>query len=109
MRERIAAIGWDGAYVPYRGGSHAVHGTWADVLMRHIVYAENGFSVQWSLGVTDSRLQNPTARINLKATIRYVRRWFEEEEQVAVDERIGVLIDDLEAVSLATESAKHRG
>jgi hypothetical protein len=50
MREKIKEIGWDGMYVPYRIGSHVVHGSWVDILMRHLVYSDEGFSVEWSLG-----------------------------------------------------------
>ena len=105
MREKIAAIGWDGLYIPYRGGSHAVHGTWADVLMRHLIPGAGGYSIQWSLGSTDSRLLHAPARINLEATGYYAAEWFEEADRQPLFERLEVLIADLEAVSLATEGA----
>jgi hypothetical protein len=34
--------------------------------MRHLVYSEEGFSVEWSLGFTDSRLLNAPAQLNLE-------------------------------------------
>ena len=71
MRDKIAAIGWDGMYVPYRIGSHAVHGSWVDVLMRHLVDSDEGFSTEWSLGFTDSRLLNASAQLNLEAAGYY--------------------------------------
>ncbi len=38
MREKMKTIGSDGLYAGYRLWSHAVHGTWAVVLMRHVEY-----------------------------------------------------------------------
>jgi len=108
MREKIKEIGWDGMYVPYRIGSHAVHGSWVDVLMRHLVYSDEGFSVEWSFGFTDSRLLNSSARLNLEAAGYYAGRWFEAADRDAVFERLEPLIDDLEAVSHATELAVQR-
>ena len=108
MREKIKEIGWDGMYVPYRISSHAVHGSWLDVLMRHLVYSDEGFSVEWTLGFTDSRLLNSSAQLNLKAAGYYAGRWFEAEDRNVVFERLEPLIDDLEAVSHATELAVQR-
>jgi hypothetical protein len=109
MRDKIRAIGWDGMYVPYRLGSHAVHGSWADVLMRRLVYSEEGFGGEWSLGFTDSRLLNALARLNLEAAGYYAGKWFEEADREAVFERLNRLIEHLEAVSHATELAVQRG
>jgi hypothetical protein len=96
-------------YVPYHLGSHAVRGPWADVLMRHSVYSEEEFSGECSLGFTDSRLLNGSARLNLEAAGYYAGKWFEEADREAVLERLNPLIEDLEAVSHATELAVQRG
>jgi hypothetical protein len=66
--------------------------------MRHLEYSEDGFSVEWSLGATDSRLLNPTARLNLEAAGDYAARWFAEEEKEVLFDRLGALIADLEHV-----------
>ena len=66
--------------------------------MRHLKWSEDGFTVEWSLGFTDSRLLNATARLNLEACAYYVIEWLAEEEQKPVLERIDALIDDLEVV-----------
>lgn len=108
MRDKISAIEWGGMYVGYRQWSHAVHGSWADVLMRHLTYSDDGFTVQWSLGFTDSRLLNASAEVSLGAAGHYANKWFEDEDRTAVFDRLGLLIDDLRAVSHATELAVQR-
>jgi len=108
MRVRIQDIGWDGMYVPYRVGSHAVHGSWADVVMRHLVYHDDGFAIQWSLGSTDGRLLSSPAQLNLDATGYYVAKWFTGDDRNAATERLMPLIEDLEAVSHAAELAVQR-
>jgi hypothetical protein len=90
-------------YVPYRIGSHAIHGSWVDVFLRHLVYSDEGFSVEWSFGFTDSRLLNASTRLNLEAAAYYAGKWFEEVDRDAVFERVELVIDHLEAVSHATE------
>jgi hypothetical protein len=76
--------------------------------MQHLVYSDEGFSVEWSFGFTDNRLLNSSARLNLEATGYYAGKWFEEADRDAVFERLEPLIDDLEAVSHATELAVQR-
>jgi hypothetical protein len=103
MRAKMDALGMDGLYNSYRLGSHAVHGTWADVLMRHLVLGASGFEVEWSLGTTDSRLLSPFARLSLEAAAAYAGKWFREDDKAVIRERVKDLTGRLEAVSGATE------
>jgi hypothetical protein len=64
--------------------------------------------VEWSLGFTDSRLLNACpAEPGGRWLLRW--EWFEEADREAVFERLNRLIEELEAVSDATELAVQRG
>lgn len=105
MRAKLKEVDWEQLYSSYRIGSHAVHGTWVDVLMRHVEYGgDEGFAAELMFDIADSRLLNPVARINLEALAEYVRRWFSEEDAKLVFDRIIDLITRSKAVSVAFET-----
>lgn len=108
MRSKMEELEWVGLYIGYRTWSHAVHGTWADVVMRHLVYEPDGFELEWMLGSTDSRLFNATAKLNLEAAARYADKWFSEVDKERLFPRIADVIHDLEILSDATEGAIQR-
>lgn len=108
MRDKLKEVDMEGLYVGYREWSHAVHGSWADVLMRHLKHSDDGYGIEWSLGSTDSRLLTASARLNLEAAGFYADKWFEEEDKNALFELMPLLFDDFDLIGQATEDAIQR-
>ena len=105
IRAKLKEVAWEQLYSGYRIGSHAVHGTWVDLLMRHVEYGgDEGYAAEPMFDISDSRLLNPVARINLEALAEYVRRWFSEDDAKLVFDRIEDLIKRSETVSVAFET-----
>ena len=105
IRAKLKEVAWEQLYSGYRIGSHAVHGTWVDLLMRHVEYGgDEGYAAEPMFDISDSRLLNPVARINLEALAEYVRRWFSEDDAKLVFDRIEDLIKKSETVSMAFET-----
>ena len=72
MRAKMVEV-WDGLYTAYRVSSHAVHGTWADLLMSHLEWSEEGYADESAFDLVDGRLLSPIARVNLEALGSTVR------------------------------------
>ena len=105
IRAKLKEVAWEQLYSGYRIGSHAVHGTWVDLLMRHVEYGgDEGYAAEPMFDISDSRLLNPVARINLEALAEYVRRGFSEDDAKLVFDRIEDLIKRSETVSMAFET-----
>lgn len=58
-------------------GSHAVHGTWSDLVLHHLQPVDDGFVVNPEWTVSDGQLLSPIALIVLKAARDYVAEFFE--------------------------------
>lgn len=79
VRERLRAIGKDSLYATiYRMPSHAVHGTWPDLLNQHLTYDERGKVFQPDMNWTrvGSRLLSPIALLVLEAVDVYLEHFF---------------------------------
>jgi hypothetical protein len=74
MRKRLEALEWPKAYAfLYRQNSHAIHGTWVDLLMNDLDYiGPDQFDYDPDCGVVDSRLLSPIARLSLDAAGEYL-------------------------------------
>jgi hypothetical protein len=105
VRERLKALDKEELYVAsQRIPSHAVHGTWVDLVMNHLDYnAKNGVFVPHpDFGSVDARLLGPIAIFVLDATKVYLQRFFAHiPESRLLFERI----DDLSERIFQTDAA----
>jgi Family of unknown function (DUF5677) len=95
VRERLKALNKQELYVGVqRIPSHAVHGTWVDLVMNHLDYdAKNGvFMPDPDFGSVDARLLGPVAIFVLDATKVYLQRFF---AHIPESELLFERIDDL--------------
>ncbi len=79
VRERLKALNKEELYVGVqRIPSHAVHGTWVDLIMNHLDYdAKNSvYTPRPYFGLVDARLLGPTAIFVLDATKVYLGTFF---------------------------------
>jgi hypothetical protein len=79
FRERLKAIGKESLYlVLQRIPSHAVHGSWVDILLHHVEGDEAGATFEphsdWS--PVDARLLTPIAYLILEAVAAYLEAFF---------------------------------
>ena len=105
VRERLKALSKEKLYVGVqRIPSHAVHGTWVDLVMNHLDYnAKNDvFMPHPDFGSMDARLLGPIAIFVLDATKVYLQRFFAKiPESKLLFERI----DDLSERIFQTDAA----
>ncbi|MGC2528626.1 MAG: DUF5677 domain-containing protein [Candidatus Acidiferrum sp.] len=79
VRERLKALKKEEQYVAVqRLPSHAVHGTWVDLCMRHLEYDAEAsvFRPDNSFAHVDARLLGPIATFVLQPTKLYLERFF---------------------------------
>ena len=77
LRNRLIAIGEQDLYVGgQRIPSHAVHGTWADLLFHHLEETPEGFKPHPEFAPVDSRLLEPVCIIALRAAVEYCSTFF---------------------------------
>ncbi len=77
MRQRLEAVHEEGAYAGlFRLPSHAIHGTWADLMLHHLVYEDGEFLPNLEPGRSDVRLLLPAAFFVLMATHEYLGAYF---------------------------------
>jgi hypothetical protein len=93
----------------FRIPSHAVHGTWPDLLMHHIQAADGGYKPQYDSKVVDARLLDPSAGVALRAALAYLSKFLPSvpERQLLAD-RTADLLHRLERVDEAHERVIHR-
>jgi hypothetical protein len=78
VRERLKALGKESLYATvYRMPSHAVHGTWPDLLIGHLTYDQksNVFRPETKWTRVGSRLLSPIALLVLDAIDPYLERF----------------------------------
>jgi hypothetical protein len=90
MRERLRAMGEEDRYFAVqRLPSHAVHGTWVDLILHHLEEAPGGFIPDPTWSHSDARLLTPIAYLVLAAGEDYLRHYMGEmPELVPVYERM---------------------
>lgn len=108
VRERLKALAKEELYVGVqRIPSHAVHGTWVDLIMNHLDYdGKNGvYTPDPDFGQVDARLLGPTAVFVLDSTKVYLERYFSHiPESKLLFERIDDLSDRIFQVDAAHEN-----
>jgi hypothetical protein len=85
LRDRMKAIGEDYNYLyVQRIPSHAVHGSWVDILLHHLDEQDGGFIPDSEWKGVDARLLNPIALLVLKAGGQYLEQFFGETTETAI-------------------------
>jgi hypothetical protein len=105
LRNRLNALGEGDMYVgQQRLSSHAVHGTWVDLVMRHLTKVEGGFQPDPTWSPVDSRLMLPVCVLVLHAAHSYIDGFFPDEAELEpLYERIRDLDNRIRAVDKAHE------
>lgn len=112
LRSRLIAIGEGDAYpMLQRLPSHAVHGTWVDLLQHHLADAgDGGFRPDPTWSRVDTRLMLPVCVLVLVAARTYLRAFFRGRRELELLlERIDDLMRRIMAVEQAEEAARSRG
>jgi hypothetical protein len=79
VRQRYEALGQADRYVTEeRMGSHAVHGTWSDLLQHHLRIAKDGFVTNFDWKGSDGQLLSGVACVALEAASDYVDEFFHD-------------------------------
>jgi Family of unknown function (DUF5677) len=112
VRERLKALKKEELYVGVqRIPSHAVHGTWVDLIMNHLEYdgKKDVYMPHSDFGWVDARLLGPIAIFVLEATKAYLERYFSHiPESKLLFERIDDLSDRIFQVDSAHENLMNR-
>ena len=104
IRNRLIALGEEDLYVTQRIGSHAVHGTWVDLLLHHLKETDGGFKVIAEHSPVDSRLMLPHCEKLLQAAKQYVEFFFPNMPELKpLLRRIEDLTERVEKVDRAAE------
>jgi hypothetical protein len=110
VRERLKALGKESLYATiYRMPSHAVHGTWPDLLTGHLKYDKQTklFEPEPKWTRVGSRLLSPIALLVLEAVDPYLEKFFESSsERKILQERIRDLHSRLREADEADEKLK---
>ena len=79
LRQRYEALGEPDRYVTEeRMGSHAVHGTWVDLLQNHLRAVDGGFVIDYDHRESDGQLQWPGGLVALEAAQSYLIEFFKD-------------------------------
>ncbi len=78
FQDRVNALGFDEkAYTVLQGiPSHAIHGTWMDLLNNHLLRVEGGFEPNFDHTETDGELLMPVAFLVAEAAKEYLDKYF---------------------------------
>ena len=79
LRYRYEALGRSDQYVTEeRMGSHAIHGTWVDLLQNHLYPVDDGFVIDFDWTDSDGQLLAPIAVLGVDAARDYLNEFFRE-------------------------------
>jgi hypothetical protein len=88
LRQRYEALGQADRYVTeQRMGSHAIHGSWVDLLQHHMRRVEGGFITNFDWHPSDGRLLSGIALMALEAASDYLDEFFRDvpDAQILLD------------------------
>jgi len=106
LRNRLEALGQAEKFVALgRVLSHAVHGTWVDLILNHLREKDGGFAPEPSWSRVDSRLMLPVCAVVLESAYSYVRRFLGEHPELnSLYERVADLQARIGKVDQAHEA-----
>lgn len=77
LRKRLVALGIEDSYAgSQRIPSHAIHGTWVDLVIHHLEKIEAGWRLRPDFSKIDTRLLFPQSMMALQAAADYLRGFF---------------------------------
>ena len=82
-------------YLTYRMGSHAVHGTWMDLLTNHLEPKDGGFVCDLDHKKTNGTLFNPTCLLVIPAAMEYLAAYFDDAETEPVRQSLADLLVEI--------------
>ena len=89
MRDKLRALNMDSAYVVLQMlPSHAIHGTWADLIRHHLLRNADGFEATLEWTRTDGKHLGPTALLVIEAVQDYLARYFDVVSVAPISERL---------------------
>ena len=90
FRDRLSALGLDErAYTVFQGiPSHAVHGTWMDLLNNHLIRREDGFEPDLDHLRTDGELLSPIGIFVVEAAREYLNKYFDLADAEPLRQRL---------------------
>ena len=105
FESRVRALGFgESAYTIMQGiPSHAIHGTWMDLLNNHLVGNRDGFEPRFDHTQTDGELLVPVAFLAVEATKEYADRYFGRQLAGTLYERLENVQARLAKVETARE------
>ena len=105
LQDRMKALGFEGkAYTVLQGiPSHAVHGTWMDLLNNHLLRREDGFELRFDHLQTDGELLMPVALLVAEAAKEYLDKYFGRQYAEPLYNRLESIQAGLMKVATATE------
>lgn len=107
LYERLRFLGIEELYLALqRLPSHAVHGSWVDLALQHLVEAGEGFRVDESWGRVDSRLLLPICIVMILPAVRaYLQQFLPDcPERDHIFNRIDDLLARMSRVEAASEA-----
>jgi len=107
LRNRLIALGIEDTYAgTQRIPSHAVHGTWVDLLIHHLEQADGGWRLRPHFTRIDTRFLFPQSMMVLQAAADYLKGFFAEHrgELDEVFRRFDDLAQRIASVDYAYES-----
>ena len=105
FQDRVKALGFgEKAYTILQGiPSHAIHGTWMDLLNNHLLRVEGGFDPNFDHTQTDGELLMPVAFLVAEAAREYLAKYFGRQIAEPFFQRLDSLQERLMKVEASRE------
>ena len=111
FENRVKALGFDAnAYTIFqRIPSHAVHGTWMDLLNNHLLRKEDGFEPNFDHVETDGELLSPIGIFVVEAARDYLTKYFDLPVAKPLHDRLASVQERLVRVESARQDWQMAG
>ena len=102
--EKLKSLGIEHGYVAlYMIPSHAVHGTWVDLVKNHLLPECDGFEPNYDRLNTDGELLSPVGIFVVEASRNYLDKYFDLHDAEPLHQRL----DSVQERLMRVESARH--
>ncbi len=89
LKERVKALDMEDAYVGFaRLPSHAIHGTWVDLLQYHLLPKGDGFEANYDWAESDGELFLGISLLALQSAREYLKVFLADDDVAVLDQRI---------------------